>query len=175
MDNKHVIDKKYIFAIDGGTQSTKVVIFDFNGNVICEGKQTLMPPIAPKMGYVEHPGDDLYDSLVVASRKALENFPGKVEEIVGIGLCTIRSCRVLLKKDGSLAYPVIDWMDNRCFGPMEYPVDDVAYITSTTGYMTHRLTGEFRDTMANNTDRQYRLIWMHGLGAKMMKISKNTI
>lgn len=149
------MDKKYIFAIDGGTQSTKVVIFDFNGNIISQGKQTLRPAQAPKVGYVEHPDDDLWDSLVSASRLALDGFPGKVSEIAGIGLCTIRSCRVLLRNDGSLAYPVIDWMDTRAYGPFVFPVDDAAYATTTTGYMTHRLTGEFRDTMANCTNRQW--------------------
>lgn len=149
------MEKKYIFAIDGGTQSTKVVIFDFFGNVICEGKQTLRPTQAPQPGFVEHPDDDLWDSLVIASKMALESFPGELDEIAGIGLCTIRSCRVFLKQDGSLAYPVIDWMDDRCYGPFVFPADDIAYATTTTGYMTYRLTGEFKDTMANATSRQW--------------------
>ncbi|MGD9560191.1 MAG: FGGY-family carbohydrate kinase [Oscillospiraceae bacterium] len=142
-------------AIDGGTQSTKILIFDTKGNVVCEGKKTLRPTEAPKLGYVEHPEDDLWDSLVVACHEALAKFPGKPEQIVGVGLCTIRACRAFLRKDGSLAYPVIDWMDPRAYGPFEFPAADAHYATTTTGYMTHRLTGQFKDTVANCTVRQW--------------------
>jgi sugar (pentulose or hexulose) kinase len=147
--------RRYILAIDGGTQSTKVVIFDLQGNVICEGAQALQPTEAPRIGYVEHPGDDLWDSLIAASKRALERFPGAREEIIGVGLCTIRCCRVFLKEDGRLAYPVIDWMDPRAYGPFEFPAGGIRYATTTTGYMTHRLTGEFKDTVGNNTIRQW--------------------
>lgn len=149
------MEKKYILAVDGGTQSTKIVIFDFEGNIVCEGQKKLRPPIAPKIGYVVHPDDDLWDSMKVATKLALEKFPGDVNEIAGIGLCTIRACRALLKKDGSLAYPVIDWMDPRAYGPLQYPNDEVAYVTTTTGYMTCKLTGEFRDTVSNCTNRAW--------------------
>ena len=32
------MSKKYIIGIDGGSQSTKVVMYDLEGNVVCEGK-----------------------------------------------------------------------------------------------------------------------------------------
>ncbi len=31
------MSKKYIIGIDGGSQSTKVVMYDLEGNVVCEG------------------------------------------------------------------------------------------------------------------------------------------
>jgi sugar (pentulose or hexulose) kinase len=147
--------EKYILAVDGGTQSTKLVIFDLMGDVVCTGQQVLRPTEAPRLGYVEHPGDDLWDSLIAASRQLFARFTGAKEDIIGVGLCTIRSCRVFLKADGSLAYPVIDWMDYRAYGPFEFPAENICYATTTTGYMTHRLTGNFRDTIANNTIRQW--------------------
>jgi sugar (pentulose or hexulose) kinase len=147
--------EKYIFAVDGGTQSTKLVIFDLAGKVVCQEQEVLRPTQAPQTGYVEHPDDDLWDSLVVASRKLFSRFTGAKEDIIGVGLCTIRACRVFLKADGSLAYPVIDWMDTRAYGPFEFPAKDIRYATTTTGYMTHRLTGKFKDTIANNTNRQW--------------------
>jgi sugar (pentulose or hexulose) kinase len=147
--------EKYIVAIDGGTQSTKLAIFDLNGNVVCQGQQVLRPTQAPRTGCVEHPDDDLWDSLVAASRQLFSRFTGAKEHIIGVGLCTIRSCRVFLKADGSLAYPVIDWMDPRAYGPVEFPAGDIRYVTTTTGYMTRRLTGHFRDTIANCTIRQW--------------------
>ncbi len=143
------MQNKYIIGIDGGTQSTKVVIFDLRGNIVCQGKQDLKPMHMPSQGIVEHPGDDLWDSLVQASRQAMERFPGKREEIIGLGLCTIRCCRALLKHDGSLAAPVMSWMDERLSRPYEHEDDGVKYVTTSSGYITHRLTGEFVDTAAN--------------------------
>ncbi len=141
---------KYLVAVDGGTQSTKIVIFDTDGNVVCEGKRDLKPLFLADPGIVEHPGDDLWDSLVAASREALARFPGERKDILAIGLCSIRFCRTMLKEDGSLAQPVVNWMDLRLARPYE-PVNPlVRYVTTASGYMSHRLTGEFRDTAANN-------------------------
>lgn len=141
--------KKYIIGVDGGSQSSKVVIFDLEGNIVCEGKQDLQPMSLPKPGIVEHPDDDLWDSIVVASKQAMNRFPGNVEDIIGIGLCTIRFCRALLKEDGTLASPVMSWMDARVSRPYEHVNPSVKYVTTTSGYITHRFTGEFNDTAAN--------------------------
>lgn len=146
---------KYILAIDGGTQSTKLVIFDTKGNMVCQGQQVLRPLKSPRAGWAEHPEDDLWDSLAAASHQLFSRFTGAKEEIIGVGLCTIRSCRVYLKADGSLAYPVIDWMDPRVYGPFEFPNKEACYAATTTGYMTWRLTGNFRDTIANNVFIQW--------------------
>ena len=145
------MSEKYILAIDGGTQSTKVLIFDFQGNVVAQGRQKLRPMEAPQTGWAEHPDDDLWASLLLACREAFSNFSGDPKDIIGVGLCTIRTCRVWLRGDGSLAYPVINWMDPRAYGPFVVPegAKDVKYATTTTGYMTHRLTGQFKDTAAN--------------------------
>ena len=147
--------EQYILAIDGGTQSTKLVIFDTKGNIVCQGQQVLRPLQAPKTGWAEHPDDDLWDSLVAASHQLFSRFTGAKEDIIGVGLCTIRSCRAYLKADGSLAYPVIDWMDSRVYGPFEFPNNETQYATTTTGYITHRLTGNFKDTIANNVFIQW--------------------
>ena len=50
--------------------------------------------------------------------KAMDEFGIRKENIVGIGLGFIRCCRVLLKKDGTLAQPVISWMDKRTSTPL---------------------------------------------------------
>ena len=42
------MSKKYIIGIDGGSQSTKVVMYDLEGNVVCEGKGLLQPMPIPQ-------------------------------------------------------------------------------------------------------------------------------
>ena len=141
--------KKYIIGLDGGTLSSKVVIFDLEGNIVCEGKKDLQPLHMPQPGVAEHPDDDLWDSVAEASRRAMERFSGDINNIVAIGICTIRCCRACLKEDGTLTSPVLSWMDLRLARPYE-PVDpQVRYVTTTSGYITHRFASKFKDTAAN--------------------------
>lgn len=140
----------YLIGIDNGSQSTKVVIFDEQGRVVSRGQQALRPNDTPRPGVVEHPGDDLWDSVCSASRQAIESFDGDPADILGVGLCTIRFCRAMLRADGHLAHPVLSWMDARVskpYAPGDF--DDVAHVTTSSGYITARLTGQFRDTAAN--------------------------
>ncbi len=141
--------KQYVIGLDGGTQSTKVVIFDLEGNLVSQGKKDLQPMHMPKPGVAEHPGDDLWDSIVAACHQAMEHFSGDTCSILGIGLCTIRCCRACLKEDGGLASPVLNWMDLRLAYPYEHKDPQVRYVTTTSGYITHRFTGQFKDTAAN--------------------------
>lgn len=136
-------------GIDAGSQSTKVTVFDIEGNEIAFGSYTLQEPLTPKPGVVIHPDDDLWDSVYGAMKRCLADFTGDPKDIEGIGLCTIRCCRVLLKEDGHLAYPVISWMDSRLNRPYEHTDDKVKYVTTTSGYLGFRLTGEFKDTSSN--------------------------
>lgn len=140
---------KYVIGIDGGTQSTKVGIYDLKGNLVCEEKVSLRPLYVPDADTAEHPDDDLWDSLITASRRLMQKFEGGKENIIGIGLGSIRCCRTYLKKDGTLAYPVINWMDKRLAKPYQKDIPEMAYLSTTTGYLTVRMTGEFKDTAAN--------------------------
>ncbi|GGL02569.1 sugar (pentulose or hexulose) kinase [Curtobacterium luteum] len=140
---------RYLVGIDNGSQSSKVTVFDERGGVVAEGRVPLRPNHTPEPGVVEHPDDDLWDSIAAACRLAMAAFPGDPSDIVGVGLCTIRFCRAVLRADGSLAQPVMSWMDARVGGPFVAEHDDVAYVTTSSGYVTHRLTGAFRDTAAN--------------------------
>jgi len=141
--------KKYILGIDGGSQSSKVVIFDTEGRVVCEASQALEPLYTPEPGVVEHPNDDLYDSIVSAASRAMKAFDGDPVDIVGVGLCTIRCCRALTDANGALVEPVQSWMDERLSQPYEPTNDDVVHVTTTSGYLMGRLTGELTDTIAN--------------------------
>lgn len=143
------MDKTYIVAIDGGTQSTKVSIFDTQGHEICSQGVKLRPMHLYGDSRAEHPDDDLWDSLKEACQSVFRKFEGDRERIIGVGLGSIRCCRALLKADGNLASPVQSWMDLRLSRPYEHEDDRVRYVTTTTGYLTHRLTGETKDTRSN--------------------------
>lgn len=145
----------YIIGVDNGSQSTKVVIFSADGRVVSQGRQTLLPMSRPRYGVVEHPDDDLWTSIAAASRQAMAAFPGDPRDILGVGLCTIRCERAFLKADGSLAVPVMSWMDTRAYRPYVHDNPETAYVTTSSGYITRRFTGQFRDTAANNIEGQW--------------------
>lgn len=126
------------------------MIVDAAGAVVAQGRQAVRPMSRPRHGVAVHPGDDLWESIAAASRRAMQAFAGEPEEIAAVGLCTIRCCKAFLRADGSLVEPVINWMDDRAYRPYLPGGPGVAHATTSSGYLGHRLTGERRDTAANN-------------------------
>ncbi|GAA4491874.1 FGGY-family carbohydrate kinase [Microbacterium panaciterrae] len=138
----------FLVAIDNGSQSTKVLVVDQDGRVHASARVGLRPYDTSPPGRAVHPGDDVWESIAAASRAALGRFTGDRSRIVGVGLCTIRFCRAYLREDGSLAEPLLSWMDERVGQPFE-PAPGVRWVTSSSGYVSHRLTGERTDASAN--------------------------
>ncbi|MFD9698814.1 FGGY-family carbohydrate kinase [Lentzea sp. NPDC059081] len=138
----------YLIAIDNGSQSTKVSIVDELGRVHASAQRPLRPYEHPVRGQVVHPGDDVWDSIAEACAEAMRRFTGAPGEIAGVGLCTIRFCRALLDEDGRLTEPVLSWMDDR-LGQPQWDDPAIRYVTTSSGYVTLRLTGERRDTAGN--------------------------
>lgn len=146
---------RYVVGIDCGTQSAKVEIFDPSGRSVSFGRQPLRPVASPSPGVAVHPDDDLWSAIGSATRAAMETFPGKKDEIAAVGLCPIRCCKAFLRSDGSLLEPVVSWMDKRAYQPY-VPLDpSFVYATTASGYLAHRLTGQFKDTAANNVLLQW--------------------
>jgi sugar (pentulose or hexulose) kinase len=153
-------EKPLVVGVDCGTQSAKVVVFDALGNVVAKGAQLLRAMERPRHGVVVHPDDDLWDAIANASREAMANLVAAhgdtaLANIVGVGICPIRCNKAFLQADGSLAEPVISWMDDRAYQPY-VPIDPtVTFATTSSGYIAHRFTGEFKDTAANCIDMQW--------------------
>jgi xylulokinase len=144
----------YLLAIDNGSQSTKVTIFDARGQAVASASRRLRPYDTSVPGHAVHPGDDIWDSIRDACRDAMARFSRDPADIAAVGLCTIRFCRALLTADGSLAEPVLSWMDERVSRPYAPGNPLTRYITTSSGYITHRLTGQFVDAAAN-----YQGVW----------------
>ncbi len=144
----------FFIGVDSGSQSTKVSMINQRGEVVSSVSRPLRPILHRQPGWVEHPEDDLWDSLQEALKRLLNEFDGDHAAILGLGLCAIRCCRVFLKPDGSLQAPVMSWMDVRAYERYE---DDpsIGFTGSTSGYLTFRLTGRLKDTIANAHQNQF--------------------
>src|SRR5258708_11795880 len=79
---------------------------------------------------------------------------GNPGDIVAVGLCTLRFCGAMVAADGSLAEPMLSWMDERVSRPYEMGNPLTRSVTTSSGYITHRLTGQFVDAAAN-----YQGVW----------------
>ena len=149
-----MLQQRFVVGLDVGTQSAKAMIFADSGAVVAEGHQPLRPLEIPSPNRAIHPDDDLWDATLAALTQAVEQFTAAghdTADIEAMGICIIRCCRVLLRPDGSLAHPVINWMDERLDHPHahEEQYGDVSHLTTTSGYIGLRLTGERVDTCAN--------------------------
>ena len=149
------MDGPFVIGVDCGTQSAKVVIFDATGNEVARGTHALRSMLRPRHGVVVHPGEDLWDAIAGASRAAMAAFRGDSTNIVGVGICPIRCNKAFLKADGSLAEPVISWMDERAYEPYLPSDPDVRFATTSSGYIAHRFTARLSDTAANNIEMQW--------------------
>lgn len=137
-----------VLAIDNGSQSTKVHVVDADGVVHASAQRPLQPYAYPVPGHVVHAGDDLWDSITATCRAAIGAFAGDPSEIEAVGLCTIRFCRAYLDARGRLVEPVLSWMDERVSRAFE-DRPEVAHVTTSSGYITVRMTGQLADTAAN--------------------------
>jgi len=145
----------YLIGVDCGTQSAKVVVYDATGTPVARGQQVLRPMERPRHGVVFHPDDDLWTSIASASRQAMTAFTGDPTQIVAVGICPIRCNKAFLRADGSLVEPVISWMDDRAYRSYAPADPGFAFATTSSGYVAHRFTGEFKDTAANNISLQW--------------------
>src|SRR5262245_15532085 len=145
----------YVVGIDCGTQSAKVVVYDEQGEIRSKGQQVLRPMDRPRPGVVLHPDEDLWSAIKLASREAMSYFDYDHNEIEAVGLCPIRCCKAFLRSDGSLAEPVMSWMDERAYQPYLPDDPDLRWATTASGYLAERLTGRVFDTVANNIPLQW--------------------
>ncbi len=146
----------HLVGIDLGTQSAKVEVLDPSGAVLAAATRPLRPTVRPRPGAVEHPDDDLWETLGATLREALAAYEAaglSRGDLAAAGLCGIRNCRAVVADDGTLAHPVLSWMDERT-GRAHEPVRGERWVTASSGYLTIRLTGRARDSVA-----AYRGLW----------------
>ena len=104
--------KKYLVAIDQGTTSTKVIIFDKLGNKIVSRKKHSIN-ICNKPGYVEQNAEIIYENVVSLIKECVLKAKIKINEIISIGITNQRETTVIWdKKSGKPIYNAILWNSN---------------------------------------------------------------
>ena len=104
---------KYVAAIDQGTTSTRCMIFDHSGSVICFDQRE-HEQIYPKPGWVEHNPDEIWERTQGVVRGALQKGGIDVKDIAAVGITNQRETAVVWnKKTGRPVYNAIVWQDTR--------------------------------------------------------------
>ncbi len=105
--------KKFLAAIDQGTTSTRVILFDINGKVKFT-YQKEFKQYFPKNGWVEHNPNEIWKTTLVSLKKAIQIAQKLNGKILSIGITNQRETTVLWnKKNGKPIYNAIVWQDRR--------------------------------------------------------------
>ena len=104
---------KYIMALDQGTTSSRAIIFDKAGNIICKA-QNEFEQIYPEAGWVEHDPLSILYSQFQAVSACLASGGISPSEIAGIGITNQRETTILWdRQTGKPVYNAIVWQCRR--------------------------------------------------------------
>lgn len=103
---------KYILSHDIGTSSDKAVLVDFKGNV-CATSKAEYPTYYPAPGWVEQAPSDYWNAVAKTSSDIVAKTGIEPSEIKGIVFSTQAQGVIPVKRDGTVLYNNITWVDGR--------------------------------------------------------------
>jgi len=105
--------KKFIVAIDQGTTSTRVILFDLKGGAKFTS-QFEFKQYFPKNGWVEHNPNEIWLTTLKALKKVIKKATLLKGNIISIGITNQRETTILWNKEtGKPIYNAIVWQDRR--------------------------------------------------------------
>ena len=105
--------KKFIASIDQGTTSSRVILFDTNGNLKFKS-QFEFKAIFPKNGWIEHDPNEIWKTTLKALKQVIKKSISLGGKIISIGITNQRETTILWNKtNGRPVYNAIVWQDRR--------------------------------------------------------------
>ena len=105
--------KKFLVAIDQGTTSTRVILFDLAGNIKFTS-QLEFNQYFPKNGWVEHNPNEIWLTTLKGLKKVIKKASILKGKILSIGITNQRETAIIWnKKTGKAIYNAIVWQDRR--------------------------------------------------------------
>ena len=122
-----------VLAIDQGTTGTTVLVIDARGRVKTRAYRESRQ-FYPQPGWVEHDPEELYRSVVAASKKALLAARARASDVRAIGLANQRETFVVWeRKSGRPVHRAIVWQCRRSAAICEELREREAEVTERTG------------------------------------------
>ncbi|MGV8844836.1 MAG: glycerol kinase GlpK [Pseudomonas sp.] len=104
---------QYVLAIDQGTTSSRAIVFNAQGLPVACAQQEFAQSF-PQDGWVEHAGEDLWQSTLAVCREALAQGGLEASQIAAIGITNQRETTLVWEAvSGTPIYPAIVWQDRR--------------------------------------------------------------
>lgn len=94
--------KKYILAIDEGTTSERVVLFDTTLNKIIDSHSIKLTQYYPADAWVEHDANEIWSNVKSSLDAVIKNNKLKAEEVIGIGITNQRETTLAWNKTNGL-------------------------------------------------------------------------
>lgn len=105
--------KDYVMAIDQGTTSTRVILYDKNGNTVGMVKKEL-PQIFREPGWVEHDANQIWIDTEWLMQQILTKYNISVNNIDSIGITNQRETTVLWDQEtGEPVAPAVVWQSKQ--------------------------------------------------------------
>lgn len=105
--------EKYILALDQGTTSSRAVVFDKKGSIICSAQKEFKQ-IYPEAGWVEHDGNEIWSSQAGVAAEAIAKGGLNGNNLAAIGVTNQRETTLIWdRKTGKPVYNAIVWQDRR--------------------------------------------------------------
>ena len=102
-----------LLAIDVGTQSTRALLFDLQGNLLAKSRVVIEPYFSTSPGLAEQDPQVFWKAVCDACQQ-LWAMPGVDKtSVAGVALTTQRSTLINLDKQGVPLRPAIHWLDQR--------------------------------------------------------------
>ncbi len=125
--------RDHLLAIDQGTTSTRVVVFDARLRPVGQG-QVEVPPTYPRPGWVEHNPAALVASVAPMVEEALADAKIEADRVAAIGLTNQRETTVVWDRSTDRAIaPAIVWQDRRTIEFCEAYRDRRPWLAERTG------------------------------------------
>ncbi len=104
---------EHLLAIDVGTQSTRALVFDLQGNMIAKARVEIDPYFSTTPGLAEQDPEVFWNALCQACQQVLVEPGVDKQNIAGVALTTQRSTLINVDKEGKPLRPAIHWLDQR--------------------------------------------------------------
>lgn len=104
---------KYIMALDQGTTSSRTILFDKNGNIVCQANKEF-EQIFPQPGWVEHNPEEIWMTQMLTMEEVMKKAKVQGSDIEAIGITNQRETTVIWDKNtGKPVYNAIVWQCRR--------------------------------------------------------------
>ena len=121
-----------ILALDQGTTSSRALIFDNDGNIVCQRSKSITQ-YYPSLGFVEHDPLEILDTELLCAAECVKEYGEKID---AVGITNQRETVIAWDKDtGTPIYNAIVWQCRRSAGICEELISGghEDYIHKTTG------------------------------------------